>query len=149
MNPASDIDNPLLPCTSFPSHFSGTYHIQHCNVHPDHTSYILVECTFAINSTLQRHEGDVSKGSVLIPDVPAGEYSVTVYDEMPSIHKKPAYMYVHRHKISSTLSTPSTGTIKMTIIVPNSFLSFLPSATSQTYVLQLILICMMFSETQK
>ena len=60
-----------------------------------------MECTFAINSTapgfvliqdehsqytinttLQRHEGDVSKGSVNITDLPTGEYRVTVYDEM-------------------------------------------------------------------
>ena len=59
-----------------------------------------MECTFAINSTapgfvliqdehsqytinttLQRHEGDVSKGSVNITDLPAGEYRVTVYDQ--------------------------------------------------------------------
>ena len=168
MNSASDIDNPLFPCSSFPIPFSGTYDVQHCDVHTDHTSCILVECTFAIDSTapgfvliqdehsqytisttLQRHEDDVSKGSVLILGVPAGEYNVTVYDEMPSIHKKPAYMYVYRHKISSTLSTRFTGTIKMTTIVPNSFLSFLPSATSQTHALQLVLICMMFSEAQK
>ena len=82
---------------------TGTYHIQDCDVHTDHTSYILVECTFAINSTapgfvliqdehsqytinttLQRHEGDVSKGSVNITDLPTGdiEYRVIVYDEM-------------------------------------------------------------------
>ena len=80
---------------------SGTYHVQHCDVHTDHTSYIHVECTLAINSTapgfvliqdeqgqytinttLQRHEGDVSKGSVNFTDLPAGEYRVTVYDEM-------------------------------------------------------------------
>ena len=79
----------------------GTFAVQHCDVHTDHTSYILVECTFAINSTapgfvliqdehsqytinttLQRHEGDVSKGSVNITNLPAGEYRVTVYDEM-------------------------------------------------------------------
>ena len=60
-----------------------------------------MECTFAINSTapgfvliqdehsqytinttLQRHEGDVSKGSVNITDLPTGEYRVIVYDEM-------------------------------------------------------------------
>ena len=80
---------------------AGTFAVQHCDVHTDHTSYILVECTFAINSTapgfvliqdehsqytinttLQRHEGDVSKGSVNITDLPTGEYRVTVYDEM-------------------------------------------------------------------
>ena len=73
--------------------------VQHCAVHTDHTSYILVECTFAINSTapgfvliqdehsqytinttLQRHEGDVSKGSVNVTDLPTGEYRVAVYD---------------------------------------------------------------------
>ena len=60
-----------------------------------------MECTFAINSTapgfvliqdehsqytinttLQRHEGDVSKGSVNITDLPTGEYRVTVYDQL-------------------------------------------------------------------
>ena len=85
----------------FNTYALGTYDVQHCDVHTDHTSYILVECTFAINSTapgfvliqdehsqytinttLQRHEGDVSKGSVNITDLPTGEYRVTVYDEM-------------------------------------------------------------------
>ena len=60
-----------------------------------------MECTFAINSTapgfvliqdehsqytinttLQRHEGDVSKGSVNITNLPTGEYRVTVYDQL-------------------------------------------------------------------
>ena len=60
-----------------------------------------MECTFAINSTvpgfvliqdehsqytinttLQRHEGDVSQGSGNITDLPAGEYRVIVYDEV-------------------------------------------------------------------
>ena len=81
--------------------YIAAFDVQHCDVHTDHTSYILVECTFAINSTapgfvliqdehsqytinttLQRHEGDVSKGSVNITDLPTGEYRVTVYDAM-------------------------------------------------------------------
>ena len=77
---------------------------------------MLVECTFAINSTapgfvliqdehsqytinttLQRHEGDVSKGSVNITDLPAGEYKcrVTVYDQLEDYlnNTKPAYRH--------------------------------------------------------
>ena len=92
---------------------TGTYHIQHCDVHTDHTSYILVECTFAINSTapgfvliqdehsqytinttLQRHEGDVSKGSVNITDLLTGEYNVTAYDQLKDyLDDLPAYDY--------------------------------------------------------
>ena len=94
--------------------YAGTFDVQHCDVHTDHTSYILVECTFAINSTapgfvliqdehsqytinttLQRHEGDVSKGSVNITDLPAGEYRVTVYDQLEDYvnNTKPAYRH--------------------------------------------------------
>ena len=94
--------------------FSGTFAVQHCDVHTDHTSYILVECTFAINSTapgfvliqdehsqytinttLQRHEGDVSKGSVNITDLPTGEYRVTVYDEMEESSMTDMVAYKH------------------------------------------------------
>ena len=73
-----------------------------------------MECTFAINSTapgfvliqdehsqytinttLQRHEGDVSKGSVNITDLPAGEYRVTAYDQLKDYLDDilPAYDY--------------------------------------------------------
>ena len=58
---------------------AGTFDVQHCDVHTDHTSYILVECTFAINST----------GSVNITDLPTGEYRVTVYDQFGDT--SPAY----------------------------------------------------------
>ena len=104
----------LLHCISL---IVGTFAIQHCDVHTENTSYILVECTFAINSTapgfvliqdehsqytinttLQRHEGDVSKGSVNITDLPAGEYRVTVYDEMSST----AYAYTHEELLQIT-----------------------------------------------
>ena len=122
-----------------------TYHVQHCDVHTDHTSYILVECTFAINSTapgfvliqdehsqytinttLQRHEGDVSKGSVNITDLPTGEYRVTVYDEMEesSMTDMVAYKHpeslqigdIHNPHPTSTLSVSSlqqSGTYHM------------------------------------
>ena len=88
-----------------------------------------MECTFAINSTapgfvliqdehsqytinttLQRHEGDVSKGSVNITDLPTGEYRVTVYDEMEDyLHKiSPAFILsksIHFKSVSD-LPTP-------------------------------------------
>ena len=101
-----------------------------------------MECTFAINSTapgfvliqdehsqytinttLQRHEGDVSKGSVNITDLPTGEYRVTVYDEMEesSMEDMVAYQHpeslqireIHNLHPTSTLSVSSvqqTGT---------------------------------------
>ena len=77
---------------------AGSYNVQDCDVSTDHTS-ILVECTFAINSTapgivviqddqsqytinktLQRLQQDSDKGSVKFTGLPAGEYSVRVYD---------------------------------------------------------------------
>ena len=85
---------------------TGSYDVQDCNVSSDqHTSSILVECTFAINSTapgivviqdaadqsqytinktLQRLLQDSDKGSVNITGLPAGEYSVRVYDNSPA-----------------------------------------------------------------
>ena len=83
---------------------TGSYNVQDCDVSSDqHTSSILVECTFAINSTapgivviqddqsqytinktLQRLLQDSDKGSVNITGLPAGEYSVRVYDNSPA-----------------------------------------------------------------
>ena len=81
---------------------TGSYNVQDCDVSND-TSSILVECTFAINSTapgivviqddqsqysinktLQRLLQDSDKGSVNITGLPAGEYSVRVYDNSPA-----------------------------------------------------------------
>ena len=85
---------------------AGSYNVQDCDVSTDHTS-ILVECTFAINSTapgivviqddqsqytinktLQRLQQDSDKGSVNITGLPAGEYSVRVYDN--NMHQIPS-----------------------------------------------------------
>ena len=70
-----------------------------------------MECTFAINSTApgfvliqDEHSQytinttlrqNVSEGSVNITDLPAGEYRVTVYDEMEDYlnNTKPAYRH--------------------------------------------------------
>ena len=78
---------------------TGSYNVQDCDVSSDqHTSSILVECTFAINSTapgivvIQDDQSqytinktlqrlllqDSDKGSVNITGLPAGEYSVSV-----------------------------------------------------------------------
>ena len=113
--------------TKFPvlryNNTSGTFDVQHCDVHTDNTS-IFVECIFATNSIalgfvlvrdehnqytinrpLQRHEND-NKGSVNITDLPAGEYSVTVYDEMELyVLKKPAFQLDKLLKIFPS-STP-------------------------------------------
>ena len=118
---------------------SDSFSIQHCDVHTDYTSYILVECTFAINSTapgfvliqdehsqytinttLQRHEGDVSKGSVNITDLPTGEYRVTVYDEMESsmedmvAYKYPKSLQISQIHIPHPSSTSSVSSVHQT-----------------------------------
>ena len=108
---------------------AGSYNVQHCNVSTDHTS-ILVECTFAINSTapgivviqddqsqytinktLQRLQQDSDKGSVNITGVPAGEYSVRVYDNMED--NSPAYQHSLLLQIVplSTSPTPSRSAL--------------------------------------
>ena len=92
---------------------TGSYNVQDCDVSSDqHTSSILVECTFAINSTapgivviqddqsqytinktLQRLLQDSDKGSVNITGLPAGEYSVRVYDNSPATDTSAAYQH--------------------------------------------------------
>ena len=103
-----------------------------------------MECTFAINSTapgivviqddqsqytinktLQRLQQDSDKGSVNITGLPAGEYSVRVYDnEEDYLKNKDEFAYEHSQlsNITALLLTPTpsiviTGT---SIIVDNS-----------------------------
>ena len=118
---------------------TGSYNVQDCDVSSDqHTSSILVECTFAINSTapgivviqddqsqytinktLQRLVQDSDKGSVNITGLPAGEYSVRVYDNSPATDTSAAYQIVHIKEVhvpSPSLSSSSvvvvTGTVQ-------------------------------------
>ena len=113
-----------------PSHTSGTYAIQDCDVSSD-TSSILVECTFAINSTapgivviqddqsqytinktLQRLLQDSDKGSVNITGLPAGEYSVRVYDNSPATDStSAAYQHSQLIHIIVTSSQAMLSTI--------------------------------------
>ena len=115
---------------------TGSYNVQDCDVSTDHTS-ILVECTFAINSTapgivviqddqsqytinktLQRLQQDSDKGSVNITGLPAGEYSVRVYDNniiSPATDTAAAAAYEHSQLLhiiavtgTSSLSVLST-----------------------------------------
>ena len=107
---------------------AGTFDVQNCTVHTDNTS-ILVECTFAINSTspgflliqdehyhinttLQRLVSDQWKGFVNITGLPAGEYSVTVFDNMEDyINNNPAYVYPDLiHIVTLTNINPTTTT---------------------------------------
>ena len=102
---------------------TGSYNVQDCDVSSDqHTSSILVECTFAINSTapgivviqddqsqytinktLQRLLQDSDKGSVNITGLPAGEYSVRVYDNMYKKDDQPAYEQPQSHIVIMAL----------------------------------------------
>ena len=121
---------------------AGSYNVQDCDVSTDHTS-ILVECTFAINSTapgivviqddqsqytinktLQRLQQDSDKGSVNITGLPAGEYSVRVYDNMEDKldnmeDNSPAYEHslllqiVPLSPLTPSRSTNATGTIML------------------------------------
>ena len=114
---------------------TGSYNVQDCDVSSDqHTSSILVECTFAINSTapgivviqddqsqytinktLQRLLQDSDKGSVNITGLPAGEYSVRVYDNSPATDStSAAYQHsqlIHIIPVFTTGSSSSLFTI--------------------------------------
>ena len=98
---------------------TGTFNVQGCDVSADNTS-ILVECTFVINSTalswfvmIQNEQSQYTigrtlnklcdKGTVIITGLPAGEYSVRVYDQFED--SIPAYV----HSELLTLQSP-TGT---------------------------------------
>ena len=117
----------------------GTFDVQDCDVSSDqHTSSILVECTFAINSTapgivviqddqsqytinktLQRLLQDSDKGSVNITGLPAGEYSVRVYDNSPATDSTSA-AYQHSQLIHiMELSNPYPLSIISSIILPS------------------------------
>ena len=107
---------------------TGSYNVQDCDVSSDqHTSSILVECTFAINSTapgivviqddqsqytinktLQRLLQDSDKGSVNITGLPAGEYSVRVYDNSPATDSTSA---AYQHSQLILITTPMVTTI--------------------------------------
>ena len=109
--------------------FNLQVHLMFKTVQADHTS-ILVECTFAINSTspgflliqdehyrinttLQRLVSDQWKGFVNITGLPAGEYSVTVFDNMEDyINNNPAYVYPDLiHIVTLTNINPTTTTL--------------------------------------
>ena len=121
------------------NHDKGTFDVQDCDVSSDqHTSSILVECTFVINSTapgivviqddqsqytinktLQRLLQDSDKGSVNITGLPAGEYSVRVYDNSPATDStSAAYQYSQLIHIME-LPCPYPSSIISSIILPS------------------------------
>ena len=108
--------------------YTGSFNIQSCFVSTDNTN-VLVKCTFFINSTttgfvvvengeetfnrtLNILPDDSDKGSVNISGLPAGEYSVRVYDSKTDFinDKEPAYEHFETLHISS-LPTAASRTI--------------------------------------
>ena len=103
-----------------------------------------MECTFAINSTapgivviqddqsqyttnktLQRLLQDSDKGSVNITGLPAGEYSVRVYDNSPATDSTSA-AYQHSQLIHiMELPSPYSSSIISSIILPSGMYSYL------------------------
>ena len=120
----------------FDTTFVGTFEVQDCDVSTDHTS-ILVECTFAINSTapgivviqddqsqytrtLQRLQQDSDKGSVNITGLPAGEYSVRVYDNniiSPATDTAAAAAYEHSQLLHIKALEPSPTLSHSAVVV--------------------------------
>ena len=119
---------------------SGSYNVQDCDVSSDqHTSSILVECTFAINSTapgivviqddqsqytinktLQRLLQDSDKGSVNITGLPAGEYSVRVYDNSPATDSTSA-AYQHSQLIPIMVLDTDSSLLSLQLIHTHTF----------------------------
>ena len=108
--------------------YTGSFNIQSCFVSTDNTN-LLVKCIFFINSTvtglvvvendeetfnrtLHKLPGDSDKGSVNITGLPAGEYSVRVYDNKIDFvnNMEPAYEHFEKLHISP-LPTAASRTI--------------------------------------
>ena len=129
---------------------AGSYNVQDCDVTTDNTS-ILVECTFAINSTAPGivyiviqddqnidyttlvRNGD--KGSVNITGLPAGEYNVRVYDNMED--NSPAYEHCI---ILRTPPSPSPSSIPSPASTSTAYASSSAGYVRLTMQCKLILI---------
>ena len=81
---------------------------------------------YTINKTLQRLLQDIDKGSVNITGLPAGEYSVRVYDNSPATDStSAAYQYsqlVHIMRLSSPSSMKVLSTHIDTAYTPGKVL---------------------------
>ena len=74
---------------------------------------------YTINKTLQRLVQDSDKGSVNITGLPAGEYSVRVYDNSPATDTSAAYqhsqlihiMELHQPSPTTSMLPVVTGTV--------------------------------------
>ena len=80
---------------------------------------------YTINKTLQRLLQDSDKGSVNITGLPAGEYSVRVYDNSPATDSTSA-AYQHSQLIHIMgLPSPYPSSIMSSIILPSGMYSYL------------------------
>ena len=115
-------------CCTCTGSYSGTFDVQSCNIYTStDQSSIMVECRFAINATalsgivvikdehdqpIKEKELNIKHGnnmkSVNITDLPTGNYSVSVYDDMED--NLPAYQHPEFLKIVALSPTPTPST---------------------------------------
>ena len=107
---------------------AGTFDVQSCNIYTStDQSSIMVECRFAVNSTalsgivvikdehnqpIKEKELNIKHGnnmkSVNITDLPTGNYSVSVYDNIED--NQPAYQHPEFLNIVAHSPTPTPST---------------------------------------
>ena len=78
---------------------------------------------YTINKTLQRLVQDSDKGSVNITGLPAGEYSVRVYDNSPATDTSAAYQHSQLLILTQPSALNSVASIRTTYFLSGIILN--------------------------